>query len=98
MKEAGSLLVELLENQKVDRVFCVPGESYLSVMNGLQETSIETILCKHEGAASIMVESDGKLTGRLGIAFVTSGPGATNAAACYNISRQDSTPMFLFVR
>ena len=45
MKEAGSLLVELLENQKVDRVFCVPGESYLSVMNGLQETSIETILC-----------------------------------------------------
>ena len=46
MKEAGSLLVELLENQKVDRVYCVPGESYLSVMNGLQETSIETILCK----------------------------------------------------
>ena len=56
MKEAGSLLVEILENQKVDRVFCVPGESYLSVMNGLQETSIETVLCKHEGADSIMAE------------------------------------------
>ena len=64
MKEDGTLLVELLENQKVERVYCVPGESYLSVMNGLQETSIDTILCKHEGAASIMAEVDGKLTGR----------------------------------
>ena len=97
MKEAGSLLVELLENQKVDRVFCVPGESYLSVMNGLQDTSIETILCKHEGAASIMAEADGKLTGRPGIAFVTRGPGATNAAAGIHIAQQDSTPMILFV-
>ena len=97
MKEAGSLLVELLENQKVDRVYCVPGESYLSVMNGLQETSIETILCKHEGAASIMAEADGKLTGRPGIAFVTRGPGATNAASGIHIAQQDSTPMILFV-
>ena len=97
MKEAGSLLVQLLENQKVDRVFCVPGESYLSVMNGLQDTSIETILCKHEGAASIMAEADGKLTGRPGIAFVTRGPGATNAAAGIHIAQQDSTPMILFV-
>ena len=97
MKEAGSLLVEILENQKVDRVFCVPGESYLSVMNGLQETSIETILCKHEGAASIMAEADGKLTGRPGIAFVTRGPGATNAASGIHIAQQDSTPMILFV-
>src|SRR5210317_2493155 len=97
MKEAGTLLVELLEKQKVDRVYCVPGESYLSVMNGLQETSIETILCKHEGAASIMAEADGKLTGRPGIAFVTRGPGATNAAAGVHVAFQDSTPMILFV-
>lgn len=97
MKEAGSLLVEILENQKVERVFCVPGESYLSVMNGLQDTSIETVLCKHEGAASIMAEADGKLTGRPGIAFVTRGPGATNAAAGVHIAQQDSTPMILFV-
>jgi len=97
MREAGTLLVELLENQKVDRVYCVPGESYLSVMNGLQDTSIETILCKHEGAASIMAEADGKLTGRPGIAFVTRGPGATNAAAGVHIAQQDSTPMILFV-
>ena len=97
MKEAGSLLVEILENQKVERVFCVPGESYLSVMNGLQDTSIETVLCKHEGAASIMAEADGKLTGRPGIAFVTRGPGATNAAAGIHIAQQDSTPMILFV-
>ena len=97
MIEAGSLLVEILENQKVERVFCVPGESYLSVMNGLQDTSIETVLCKHEGAASIMAEADGKLTGRPGIAFVTRGPGATNAAAGIHIAQQDSTPMILFV-
>ena len=93
MKEAGSLLVELLENQKVDRVFCVPGESYLSVMNGLQETSIETILCKHEGAASIMAEADGKLTGRPGIAFVTRGPGATNAVTALTDAYMDSIPI-----
>jgi acetolactate synthase-1/2/3 large subunit len=97
MREAGTLLVELLENQKVERVYCVPGESYLSVMNGLQETSIDTILCKHEGAAAIMAEADGKLTGRPGIAFVTRGPGATNAAAGVHIAQQDSTPMILFV-
>ena len=97
MREAGTLLVEFLENQKVERVYCVPGESYLSVMNGLQETSIDTILCKHEGAAAIMAEADGKLTGRPGIAFVTRGPGATNAAAGVHIAQQDSTPMILFV-
>ena len=67
MIEAGTLIVNILEKQKVERVFCVPGESYLSVMNGLQDTSIETILCKHEGGASIMAEADGKLTGRPGI-------------------------------
>jgi len=97
MQEAGSLIVEILEKQEVDRVFCVPGESYLSVMNGLQETSIETILCRHEGAASMMAEADGKLTGRPGIAFVTRGPGSTNAASGIHIAQQDSTPMILFV-
>ena len=97
MIEAGSLIVKILENQKVERVFCVPGESYLSVMNGLQETSIETILCKHEGGASMMAEAEGKLSGRPGIAFVTRGPGATNAASGVHIAQQDSTPMILFV-
>ena len=97
MQEAGSLIVEILEKQKVDRIFCVPGESYLSVMNGLQETSIETILCKHEGAASMMAEADGKLTGRPGIAFVTRGPGATNAASGVHVAQQDSTPMIFAI-
>ena len=97
MIEAGTLIVKILEKQKVERVFCVPGESYLSVMNGLQDTSIETILCKHEGGASIMAEADGKLTGRPGIAFVTRGPGATNAASGIHIAQQDSTPLIMFV-
>ena len=97
MIEAGTLIVKILENQKVERVFCVPGESYLSVMNGLQKTSIETILCKHEGGASMMAEAEGKLSGRPGIAFVTRGPGATNAASGVHIAQQDSTPMILFV-
>ena len=97
MIEAGTLIVKILENQKVERVFCVPGESYLSVMNGLQNTSIETVLCKHEGGASMMAEADGKLSGRPGIAFVTRGPGATNAASGVHIAQQDSTPMILFV-
>jgi acetolactate synthase-1/2/3 large subunit len=97
-RSGGQLLVDALAVQGVDRVFCVPGESYLDVLDALYaHPDIETIVTKHEGAAANMAEADGKLMGRPGICFVTRGPGATHAAIGVHIAQQDSTPMILFV-
>jgi len=93
----GHLLVACLKAQGVDRVFCVPGESYLDVLDGLYDSGIEAVVARHEGGAAIMAEADGKMTGRPGIVMVTRGPGATNAAAGLHIAQQDSTPLILFV-
>ncbi len=97
MRTGGEILIDCLEAQGVDRVFCVPGESYLAVLDGLYGRNIEVINARQEGGAAMMAEADGKLTGRPGIAFVTRGPGATNAAAGVHVAKQDSTPMILFV-
>ncbi|MEJ1157659.1 thiamine pyrophosphate-binding protein [Prosthecomicrobium sp. N25] len=91
------LLVEALERNGVERVFCVPGESYLAVLDALHDSPVATVVCRHESGAAMMAEATGKLTGRPGIAFVTRGPGATNAAAGLHVARQDSTPMILFI-
>ena len=93
----GEILVNCLEEQGVDRVFCVPGESYLAVLDALHGRSIDVINARHEGGAAMMAEADGKMTGRPGICMVTRGPGATNAAAGVHIAKQDSTPMIMFV-
>ena len=96
-KTAAQVLVDCLEAQGVDRVFCVPGESYLAVLDSLYDSSIETVVARQEGGAAIMAEADGKMTGRPGVCFVTRGPGATNASSGVHIAMQDSTPMVLFV-
>ncbi len=97
MSYGGQLLVDCLRAQGVERIFCVPGESYLAVLNALHDAAIETVICRQEGGAAMMAEADGKLTGRPGIAFVTRGPGATNASSGVHVAQQDSTPMILFV-
>ena len=94
----GAVLVEALRAQGIERVFCVPGESYLAALDGLYGSGIDVVVARHEGGASMMAEADGKLTGRPGIAFVTRGPGATNAAAGVHVAFQDSTPMILLDR
>jgi acetolactate synthase-1/2/3 large subunit len=96
-RSGARLLVDALEANAVDRVFCVPGESYLAVLDALHDTKIDIVLARQESGAAIMAEATGKLTGRPGICFVTRGPGATNAAAGLHIARQDSTPMILFI-
>ncbi len=93
----GELLVACLAEQGVKRVFCVPGESYLAVLDGLYDADIRTIVARQEGGAAMMAEADGKMSGRPGICFVTRGPGATNAAAGVHVAQQDSTPMILFI-
>lgn len=93
----GEIIVKSLEIQGVDRLFCVPGESYLPVLDALQTSSIETVLARQEGGAAMMAEADGKLTGRPGVVLVTRGPGATNASAGIHIAQQDSTPLVMLV-
>ncbi|CAG2127252.1 thiamine pyrophosphate-binding protein [Cupriavidus plantarum] len=97
-RNGGQILVEALRRNHVDTIYCVPGESYLPVLDALADhDSIRTIVTRHEGAASNMADGYGKLTGRPGIAFVTRGPGATHAANGVHTAMQDSTPMILFV-
>ncbi|MBN9071967.1 MAG: thiamine pyrophosphate-binding protein [Rhizobiales bacterium] len=97
MRTGGRLIVEALEANGVERVFCVPGESYLAVLDALHDSSIRTIVCRQEGGAAMMADCEGRLTGRPGICFVTRGPGATNASAGIHIAMQDSIPMILFI-
>ena len=96
---AGRVLVDSLRLHGIDRVFCVPGESYLEVLDALHDVSdeIELVVAKHEGGAANMAEADGKLTGRPGICMVTRGPGATQASVGVHTAQQDSTPMILFI-
>ncbi len=97
MRHGGRILADHLAAYGVERVFSVPGESFLAALDGLHDLGIANIVCRHEGGAAMMAEATGKLTGRPGVAFVTRGPGATNAAAGVHVARQDSTPMILFV-
>jgi acetolactate synthase-1/2/3 large subunit len=98
-QHGGWLLVQSLLAHRVERVFCVPGESYLAVLDALHDVSsaVEVVVCRQEGGAAMMAEADGKLTGRPGVAMVTRAPGATNASAGVHIAFQDSTPMVLLV-
>ncbi|WP_343292649.1 thiamine pyrophosphate-binding protein [Vandammella animalimorsus] len=97
-QSAGRVLVDALALHGVQRVFCVPGESYLEVLDALYDAAgIKVVVTKHEGAAANMAEADGKLTGQPGICMVTRGPGATHASIGVHVAQQDSTPMILFI-
>src|SRR5919106_3519552 len=97
-RTGGQILVEQLRIQGCDRIFTVPGESFLAVLDALHDApEIETIVCRQEGGVSYMADADGKMTGRPGVAFVTRGPGATNASGGVHVAFQDSTPVILFI-
>ena len=98
MPTGGRILVDVLRANGVDRIFCVPGESYLPVLDALYDVpAIQLVTARHEAGAANMAEADGKLTGRPGICLVTRGPGATHASIGVHTARQDSTPMILLV-
>jgi acetolactate synthase-1/2/3 large subunit len=97
MRTAAEVLVDQLILQGVRHAFCVPGESYLAVLDAFHDRDLAVTVCRQEGGAAMMAEAIGKLTGRPGVAFVTRGPGATNASPGIHIAQQDSTPMILFV-
>ncbi|MEZ5785601.1 MAG: thiamine pyrophosphate-binding protein [Xanthobacteraceae bacterium] len=96
-RTAAEALVDQLIVNGVEHVFCVPGESYLAVLDAFHDRPLQVTVCRQEGGAAMMAEAVGKATGRPGICFVTRGPGATNASAGVHIAQQDSSPMILFV-
>jgi acetolactate synthase-1/2/3 large subunit len=97
-RTGGRILVDNLLAQGCDRIFTVPGESFLAVLDALHDVpEIDLVVCRQEGGVAYMAEADGKLTGRPGVAFVTRGPGATNASVGVHTAFQDSTPMILFI-
>ncbi|MFJ4345496.1 thiamine pyrophosphate-binding protein [Pseudomonas sp. NPDC089401] len=99
VRSGGQVLVDALRVNGVERAFCVPGESYLAVLDALHDVQdqIDLIVCRQEGGAAYMAEAYGKLTGKPGICLVTRGPGATNASVGVHTAFQDSTPMILFI-
>jgi len=98
-RSGGEILVANLLAQRATHAFGVPGESYLAVLDALHgvRERLPFVVCRHEGGAAYMAEAYGKLTGRPGIAFVTRGPGASNAAVGIHTATQDASPMIVFV-
>src|SRR6266568_3590629 len=97
LRTAAEVLVDQLIVNGVRHAFCVPGESYLAVLDAFHDRDITVTVCRHESAAAMAAEAIGKVTGRPGICFVTRGPGATNASAGIHIAKQDSSPLIVFV-
>ena len=97
-RTGGRVLVDQLAIHGVERVFCVPGESYLAALDALHDTpEIALTVCRQEGGAAMMADAHAKLTGQPGVCFVTRGPGACNAASGVHVAFQDSTPMVLLI-
>lgn len=97
MPTAGELLVASLAAHGIDRVFCVPGESYLGLLDALHGRDIDTVVCRHEAGAGFMALADARLTGRPGVVCVSRGPGASNAAIAVHTAQQDAVPLLLLV-
>lgn len=98
-RTGAQILVDQLRIHGADTAYCVPGESYLAVLDALYDAQdrLRLIVCRQEGGAAYMADAYGKLTGRPGICFVTRGPGAANASIGLHTAFQDSTPMILFI-
>jgi acetolactate synthase I/II/III large subunit len=90
-------LVDQLVVHGVEHAFCIPGESYLAVLDALLGSPIRLVVARHEAGAANMADAAGKLTGRPGICLVTRAPGASHAAVGVHTAYQDSTPLILFV-
>jgi len=97
LRSAAEVLVDQLRIHGVKHVFCVPGESYLAVLDAFHDSDLAITVCRQEAGACMMAEAIGKVTGRPGVCFVTRGPGATNASHGIHIARQDSSPLVMFV-
>jgi acetolactate synthase-1/2/3 large subunit len=96
-RSGGRLVAEALAANGVEAVFCVPGESYLEILDALHDTNIQVVTCRQEGGAAFMAEAWGKLSGKVGVVLATRGPGASNAAIGIHTARQDSTALLMLL-
>jgi len=96
-RHGGKVLADQLRVHGVEVAFCVPGESYIALLDGLYGSPIRLVTCRNEGGAANMAEAYAKLTGRPGVCMVTRGPGATHASVGVHTAFQDSTPLVLLV-
>ena len=95
----GALITKILIQNGISKAFCVPGESYLGVLEAIRESKnkFDLVVCRHEGGAAYMAEAYGRLTQMPGICFVTRGPGACNASIGVHTAYHEGTPLILFV-
>lgn len=97
-KSVARLLAESLEAHDVDRVYCVPGESYVGLTSALIErNSLQLIVCRHEAGAGFMAVADGRLRSRAGVAMVSRGPGLANGLVALHSAFHDATPMVMLI-
>ena len=95
---AAKILIDTLRLHGIDRAFCVPGESYLAVMDALVEDPvIDIVSCRHEGGAAFMAVADAKCTGKPGVVFASRGPGATNASVAIHSAHQGGVPLVVLL-
>jgi acetolactate synthase I/II/III large subunit len=94
---AANVIVQSLKAHKIERVYCVPGESYLALLDALYGSGIDIVVCRHEGGAGFMAVADAKLTGKTGVVMVSRGPGATNASIAVHMAEQDAVPLMLLI-
>ena len=97
-RSVARLLAESLEAHDVDQIFCVPGESYVGLINALTDmNSLRLIVCRHEGGAGFMAVADGRLRSRAGCCIVSRGPGLSNSMVSLHSAYHDATPMVMLV-
>src|SRR5262245_51163995 len=91
------LIVRSLEAHGVARAYCVPGESYLALLDALHDSTVRTIVCRHESGAGFMAVAEAKMTGRPGVFMVSRGPGATNGSIAVHVAEQDAVPVVVLI-
>ena len=94
---AADFIVSSLKAHGIARVYCVPGESYLALLDALYGSGIEIIVCRHEGGAGFMAIAEAKLTGQPAVLLVSRGPGATNASIAVHSAEQDGVPLIVMI-
>ena len=94
---AADIIVRTFENHGVKRVYCVPGESYLALLDALHGSAVEVIVCRHESGAGFMAVAEAKLSGHPAVFMVSRGPGATNGSIAVHVAEQDAVPVVVFI-
>ena len=95
MAKGSDLLVAALENEGVERIFAIPGEENLDVLESLRASKIKLVLTRHEQAAGFMAATYGRLTGRAGVCLTTLGPGALNLTTSAAYAHLGAMPMVI---